>query len=116
MIKLFKAFGFAFNGLVVFFKNETNGRIQGVCAVIASALAVYYNISTAEWIWLLGSICMVITLEMINSAIEKVCNMITNDFHPVVKAIKDMCAGAVLLASIFSFIIGCIIFLPKIFR
>jgi len=115
MIKLFKAFGFAFNGIIVFFRHETNGRIQGVCAIMALAFAVYYRISSNEWLWILASICLVIALEMINSAIEKGCNIISADFHPTIIVVKDICAGAVLWASIFSVVIACIIFLPKIF-
>jgi diacylglycerol kinase len=116
MIKLLKAFGFAIDGIVVFFRHETNGKIQGVCAIIALALSAYYHISANEWLWILACICLVIALEMINSAIEKICNIISPDFHPTIKVIKDICAGAVLWASIFSVVIGCVIFVPKIFR
>jgi diacylglycerol kinase len=114
MIKLLKAFGFAMDGIVVFFRHETNGKIQGICAIVALALSAYYRISANEWLWILACICVVIALEMINSAIEKICNIISADFHPTIKVIKDICAGAVLWASIFSVVIGCVIFLPKI--
>jgi len=115
MIKLLKAFGFALNGLFVFFRYETNGRIQGVVAVAVVALSAWLKISPHEWIVVLTCIALVIGLEMINSAIEKVCNLISAEFHPTIKIIKDICAGAVLWATIFSIIMGCIIFLPKIF-
>ena len=59
-------------------------------------------------------IAIVLCLEMVNSAIEQLCNMVTKEFHPSIGKIKDISAGAVLLASILSFVIGCFIFLPKI--
>jgi diacylglycerol kinase len=116
MIKFIKAFGFAFNGLIIFFKHETNGRVQGIVAIIALILSIYFHISTMEYMWIFACICIVIALEMMNSAIEKMCNIISTDFHPTIKVVKDICAGAVLWASFFSLVIGCIIFLPKIFR
>jgi diacylglycerol kinase len=56
----------------------------------------------------------VLALEIINTAIEKLSDIVNASIHPVIKQVKDLSAGAVLLASIMSFIIGCIIFLPKI--
>jgi len=99
---------------MVFFRHETNGRIQGVFALIAIALSVYYKLPANEWLWIIACISLVIALEMVNSSIEKVCNIISSEYHPTIKVIKDMCAGAVLWASVFSAVIGCIIFLPKI--
>jgi Diacylglycerol kinase len=57
---------------------------------------------------------LVISLEMINSAIERYCDLVTTDFHPGIKVIKDVAAGAVLVASITSLIIGLIIFIPAL--
>jgi len=68
-----------------------------------------------EWIVVLLCICAVLGLEMINSALEHLCNLVQRDYHPLVKKIKDVSAGAVLIASIISVVIGFIIFIPKIF-
>lgn len=106
---------FAMEGIKAFFRTERNGRIQGIIAVIVVALGLFFGISPQEWIWVLGCIAMVITLEMMNSAIEKICNFITTDYAPAIKTIKDIAAGAVLFASIIAAIIGSIIFLPYIF-
>jgi diacylglycerol kinase len=51
---------------------------------------------------------------MINTAIEKLCDVVHKDFHPQIKIIKDMAAGAVLIAAISSLITGVVIFVPKI--
>lgn len=109
-----KGFVYAFNGLVVFFRHERNGRLQLVLAVVVVLLGLLFSVSTWEWIILLVCIASVLSLEMINSAIEKLCNLVHPKYHPAVKVIKDISAGAVLWASVISGIIGVIIFLPKL--
>lgn len=114
MYNFFKGFGYAFNGLVVFFRHERNGRIQLGVSVLVAVLACLLQVSTSDWIILLGCIATVLSFEMINSAIEKLCNLVHPKYHPAVKVIKDISAGAVLWMSVISSIIGVIIFLPKI--
>lgn len=114
MLNFLKGFLYAFNGLVVFFRHERNGTIQLVVAVLVVLLGGVLHISALEWIILLGCIATVLSFEMINSAIEKLCNLVHPKYHPAVKVIKDISAGAVLWVSVSSGIIGFIIFLPKI--
>lgn len=109
-----KAFVYAFNGLIVFFRHERNGKIQLFVAIIAISLSWICKITAHEWIVVLGCIASVLSFEMINSSIEKLCNLVHPTAHPAVKIIKDMSAGAVLFVSIISAIIGAIIFVPKI--
>lgn len=115
MVNFLKGFLYAFNGLAVFFRNERNGKIQLVIAVVIIMFAGLLHVSAIEWIVLLSCIAIVLSFEMINSAIEKLCNLIHPNYHPSVKVIKDISAGAVLWVSVFSGIIGFIIFLPKLF-
>ncbi len=114
MINFLKGFLYAFNGLAVFFRHEWNGRIQLAISVLVVMLAFLLHVSALDWIILLMCIASVLSFEMINSAIEKLCNLVHPKFHPAVKVIKDISAGAVLWVSFFSGIIGVIIFLPKI--
>ncbi|WP_147204673.1 diacylglycerol kinase family protein [Segetibacter aerophilus] len=114
MLNFLKGFLYAFNGLVIFFRHERNGRIQMVIAIVVVIVSWWLNISAPEWMVVLGCIGTVLSLEMINSAIEKICNLVHPTYHPAIKTIKDMSASAVLFVSIISTIIGAIIFLPKI--
>ncbi len=109
-----KGFVHAFNGLVIFFRHERNGRIQLGLAILVIGLGWFLDISVAEWMVVLGCIATVLSFEMINSAIEKLCNLVHPKYHPAVKTIKDISAGAVLFAAVFSAVIGSIIFIPKI--
>ena len=104
----------ALSGCVFFFRNERNGKIQLAVAIVTIAFAIWMGISATEWLVLLLCIAAVFALEMINSAIERICDMIQPDLHPTIKIIKDVAAGAVFLSSIISFVVGMIIFLPKI--
>lgn len=113
MLNFLKGFIYAFNGLVIFFRHERNGRIQLAIGIVVLLLSWWIKISLAEWIVVLGCVATVLAFEMINSSIEKICNLVHPKFHPAVKTIKDMAAGAVLFVSIISAIIGAIIFIPK---
>lgn len=110
-----KTFTNAFNGIKYFFKTERNGKIQAVVSIIIVVAGLYFHLSAFEWIITFLCIGMVLALEMLNSGLEYLCNLVHGEYHPIIKIIKDVAAGAVLFASIISSIIALIIFLPKIF-
>ena len=107
---------FALQGMRQFFSRDRNGKIQIVFGVIAILLGFTVSLSSFQWLLVLFCIGLVISLEMINSAIERYCDLITTEFHPGIKTIKDVAAGAVLMASIMSLIIGLIIFIPALMQ
>ena len=110
----FKAVLFALQGIKQFFARDRNGKIQMVIGTTAIILGFTVSLSSSQWLLVLFCIGLVISLEMINSAIERFCDLLTTDFHPGIKIIKDVAAGAVLIASITSLIIGLIIFIPAL--
>lgn len=109
------SFANAFNGLMHFLRHDRNGRIELGATVLVITAAVVLHATTTEWLIILLCIGAVLCLEMLNSAVEKLCDMVHKDYHPTIKIIKDVAAGAVLLACIISVVIACIIFLPRIF-
>lgn len=111
---LIKSFGFAFCGIVSAAKSERNMKIHVVIALIVIGFGFYFSLSGIEWLFILLAICGTITLEMVNSSIERAVDLATDQIHPLAKEAKDFAAGAVLIYAIFSVIIGFIIFLPKI--
>ncbi len=113
-MKLIKSFAFAWEGIKGCFKSESNFRIHLIAAIAAIIFSVMLNVSTAEWIAICFCIAFVMGMEMMNTAIEKLCDMVQAEFHPVIKKVKDIAAGAVLISAIFSLITAAIIFLPKI--
>lgn len=109
-----KRLRFALSGWMYFFRNETNGQIQGVVAILVTIAGFVLHISKQEWLWLILCFALVISLEMVNSAIEGLSNRLHPDIHPAIKMVKDVAAGAVLWAAVMSAIIGLIIFWPKL--
>ena len=75
---------------------------------------VYFDITKLEWLFVLTAIGGMLALELMNTAIEKAVDLVTNETHPLAKAAKDTAAGAVLVYAIFSAVVGLIIFLPRI--
>lgn len=106
---------FAITGIFTAFKEERNMIKHAISAVCAILAGLVFQISLLEWLFLLNSIFLVITFEVINSAIENVVDLASNyHFSMLAKNAKDMAAGAVLLISGYALITGLIIFLPKI--
>lgn len=113
-MKLIRSFAYAWNGLRICFATEQNFRIHTLLTIVAVIFAIVFKISAIEWIATGFCIAFVIAMEMINTTIEKLCDMVHQDVHSSVKKVKDIAAGAVLVSAIFSLITGLIIFLPKI--
>ncbi|MRG86627.1 diacylglycerol kinase family protein [Salinibacillus xinjiangensis] len=109
-------FGFAFNGILLAFRAEKNFRIHILIAFVVITLGLLVGLSIVEW--LLVSLCIgfVLVTEMINSAIEALIDHLFPDYHEVAGRVKDLSAGAVLVAAICTAVIGVIIFLPKIYH
>jgi len=110
-----KSLGFAWSGLVYAFKHERNIRIHSVCAVLALVTGISLGFTGIEMAFLLLVISMVILLELVNTALELTLDHTHgSSFHPLVKIIKDVIAGGVLLAAINSVIVGTILLLRHI--
>lgn len=112
--KLKDSFKYALNGIKSAVQFEKNFQIEFVLGFISIVLGIFLHINTIEWLTIVGCNALVLSLELINTAIEKICNFIHAEYHPAIKLIKDISAGAVLVVAFASAIIGCIIFLPKI--
>lgn len=114
-MKVIRSIGFAWQGMAVCFAGERNFRLHILSAIVVIVFGLLLHISMIEWLILTFCIAWVISMEMLNTAIEQLCNLISKDHHPGIKKVKDIAAGAVLLSAIFSLLAGFIIFLPKIF-
>ncbi|MBU0998386.1 diacylglycerol kinase family protein [Patescibacteria group bacterium] len=109
-----KSFKYAFEGIKLTFKNEPNFRIQLILALLSTFLGIILKISQIEWLILITVIFLVLLLELINSSLEALVNLVSPEINEKAKIAKDTAAGAVLVASILSLIIGIALFLPKI--
>ncbi|HOZ96975.1 MAG TPA: diacylglycerol kinase family protein [Niabella sp.] len=114
--KLINSFGHAFRGLRTVIWSEQNFRIHTVFAFITLGFTWYFGLSGMETTIIFLCIAAVMVTEILNTAIEKLCDFVSPQFHDKIKIIKDLSAGAVLLMSIVSVIIGVIIFFPKMLQ
>ncbi|HEU0080672.1 MAG TPA: diacylglycerol kinase family protein [Candidatus Paceibacterota bacterium] len=114
MRKTIKSFGYAAVG-IGYALSGRNFRIQSAIGAIGLALAYYLHIARTEWLFIISAIGFVLALEATNTALEEVCNKFHPESHPHIALIKDLAAGAVLIASLTALTIGILIFWPKLF-
>lgn len=108
------SFKYAINGLRTLVVGEPNARIHTIVALLVLFAGVWFAITPAEWALVALSIVVVLAGEALNSAIENLCDLVSPDFHPLVKKAKDLAAAAVFLLAIGAASVGMIIFLPRI--
>ena len=113
--KRIKSFGYGFQGIGNFIRKEPNAWIHCTAVVVVTSLGIYYGISATEWCIVILCFGLVLMAEAFNTAIERLVDLVSPDFHPLAGTIKDVAAGAVLLGAIAVAIVGCIIFIPYIF-
>jgi diacylglycerol kinase (ATP) len=109
------SFGFAFQGLITFFKTQHNAWIHLLAAIVVISLGFVLNVNSLEWCWLIIAIGFVFVAEMFNTAIEFLTDLVSPQFHPLAKKVKDVAAGAVLVSALSAVAIGLVVFLPKLF-
>lgn len=105
----------AFRGAWLLIRTESSIKIQIFIALLVSAAGFYYEISATEWILQILAISLVLGVEGLNTAIEKLSDYVQPDFDKRIGFIKDISAGAVMFVSIGASIVGLIIYIPKIF-
>ena len=114
VLKRMLSFKFAFQGIKLLFKEEHNSWIHLCFTILAVALAVWLKISLLEWVLVIFCIGFVFVIEIINTAIENICDFISPEKNSMIKRIKDLSAAAVLFSAVTSLIVGILIFLPKL--
>lgn len=115
MIKsIIDSFNYAVSGIMTSIKTERNMLIHYIVAVLVVVASLFFDFTRAEFLILLFSISLVLTLELINTAIEKTIDIVTKEYHPLAKIAKDMAAGAVLIAAVNALIVGYLLFFDRI--
>jgi diacylglycerol kinase (ATP) len=109
-----KSISYALNGIKSFFKEEHNARVHLTATIIAVIFCFLFSVSKTEIIALTISIAFVWAAELFNTAVEKMMDFVSTERHTSIKNIKDLAAGAVLVAAISAVITGLIVFVPKL--
>lgn len=114
MIKRIKSFKYAGKGVAKVAVSEANFLIHLAAAALVTALGFYFSLAPLEWAAVLLCFGLVMSAEAMNSAVERVVNFISPGYHEQAGEIKDIAAGAVLIAAVAAALVGAVIFLPKI--
>ena len=113
MNKFLYSFRYAFKGLVYAFKTQLNFKIHCVVAVFVIGLGLYVNLVLTEWLWIIFAIGLVMIMELLNTGIEVLVDLISPQQQAKAGAIKDVAAAAVLVSALVAVAIGLCIFVPK---
>ncbi len=110
--RLIKSFRYAIKGLVKTFREEQNLKIQTFFAAMAIIIGIAVGLPAERWMVLLLVIALVLLMEIVNSALERVSDVLKPRINSYVKEIKDIMAAAVMLSAVTAIIVGLIIFWP----
>src|SRR6185436_1391991 len=105
-----QSFEYAFSGLRLIFKTDHNIWLHFIATVVVIALAIVVKVSLVEAAFLAIAVGLVWVTELTNTCLEKMMDFVSKERHPDIKFIKDVSAGAVLVASATALVIGCIVF------
>ena len=109
-MRLISSFGFTWNGLKMAWREQPNLRIHFLALAVVVSLGFYFRIQPWEWCSLLVAGAVVISLELINTAIENLTDMVTQERNAIAGKVKDISAAAVMVAAVASVVVGIIIF------
>lgn len=116
MQKFLKGFTYAVHGIRIAFAEQLNLKVQAVAAFVVLLTGFYFNITRMEWIALVLTIALVLSLELANTALESLVDLVTIERKPLAGKVKDIAAGAVLVASFAAVVVGFLIFSTYIFQ
>lgn len=114
MRRLIKSFGYAFSGIAYTTRTQLNFQIHLAAILVVSLAGWYFKLSTSEWLWIILAIGLVLVTELVNTAIEILVDLVSPGFNEKAGKVKDVAAGAVVIAAIISVLTGAIIFVPKL--
>ena len=113
--KRIKSFGYAFKGIASLIKKEHNAWIHCTAIVVVTLAGFYFDITPTEWCIVVICFGLVLAAEGFNTAIERLVDLVSPDYHPIAGDVKDVAAGAVLICAIAAAIVGMIVFIPYMF-
>lgn len=112
--RIINSFNYAVAGVIQALKTEPNMKIHFIVAFLVLFMSLFFNFNRIEMLILFFTITMVIVSEMLNTAIEKAVDLITKEYHPVAKIVKDIAAGAVLISALNAIVVGYLLFFERI--
>ncbi|SHJ12056.1 diacylglycerol kinase [Algibacter luteus] len=113
IIHRYKSLGYALKGMFLLLKTEASIQVQFSIAILLTIAGFYFEISSLEWIIQIFAIVLVMSIEALNTGLEKICDFVHEDFEARIGFIKDIAAGAVAISSLGALLITLILYIPK---
>jgi diacylglycerol kinase len=113
---IFESFHFAFSGLWYALRTQRNTRIHLTITAVVVVLGLFLELSYVQWAVVTLTIGFVLVSEMLNTVAETLVDLISPGYHPLAKIVKDVTAGAVLLAAIVSIVVGLLVLGPPLWE
>ena len=104
---------YSLDGLLYAYKNEKSLWMHAFCSIVGISLGIIFKISLIQWSMILISLGFILAIELLNTAIEAVVDMVTLEYHPLAKIAKDCGSAASFIAVLISLIISGFVFIPK---
>ena len=114
LLRRIKSIYYAFHGFVILIRKEASIQVQFTIAIFVTFTGFYFDISNTEWALQLIAIGLVMSLEGLNTAIEKLSDFVHPEHNSKIGILKDISAGAVFIAALIAVIVGLIIYIPKL--
>jgi len=111
---LIESFNYAVSGIIYTLRTERNMRVHFIIAILVILLSLFFDFSRSELLLLFFTITLVLMAEMINTAIERTVDLVTDEFHPLARLAKDIAAGGVLIAALNSIAVGYLLFFDRL--
>ena len=115
IVNRIKSIRYAFKGAYLLITTEASIKVQFFIGTLITIAGFYYHISAIEWMIQILTIATIMSIEGLNTAVEKIADFVHPNHHKKIGFIKDIAAGAVFITAIAAVVIGCIIYIPKIF-
>lgn len=114
MKQILASIGHAVDGIVDLVKRENNAKIHVISTLLVILVGLRLDFLAIEWLWISLAVAGVWVAELINSALEKLVDLVSPEEHPLAKKVKDYAAGAVLVMAIWAVFVFCLISLPHV--
>ncbi|MCY7352437.1 MAG: diacylglycerol kinase family protein [Cytophagaceae bacterium] len=108
--KFRKSLSYAFKGLKILVVSENNARIHLVATAGVAVAGYFFDVTKNEWLWLALAVALVWLAEAMNTAIEKLVDLVSPEYHPLAGQVKDLTAAAVLITALFALLVAGIVF------
>jgi diacylglycerol kinase len=112
--RIARSFGYAFEGLATLLRTQPNFWIHLLAAGVALGLGVVLRLSPGELVAIVLASALVLVVESVNTALETLCDLVSVEYHPLVKRAKDVSAAAVLLAAAAAIGVAILLFGPRL--